>query len=292
MKKKFKRIGIYLRPKLDHKLRSTVKVLSDWLSNRKLQIEYLNYDCDGSLPKNYIDTESLSVKEIDLIICLGGDGTLISLFRKLYSGSPPVFGVNLGNLGFTTEFSKNYLFEDLSKCLKSEYDTKSVQLYKAMIKNKKGIKLYEKNFVNDAVFSKKDISRIISLSLEADGSHIYNLRGDGLIVSTPLGSTAYSLAANGPIIYPEVQSLVVTPICPHSLTHRPIVLPNNFSLKIEIEKNQTSPILTLDGQSFTTIQPGQYTEITKASRGKIEVIMNPEKEYFHTLKTKFTLGRK
>ena len=292
MSKKITNIGLYIRPKLDTSIRTTIKNLISWLEVRKIKITFLNYSKDSKNHINHFENEILATNDVDIILCLGGDGTFISLLRKLDSSSPPVFGINLGTLGFTTEFSKVTLFEDLNKCLKGQLKTTNIQLFTAKVKNKKNEILYEKSFVNDAVFSKKDISRIISLSLEANENHIYNIRGDGLIVSTPLGSTAYSLAANGPIIYPDVSSLVITPICPHSLTHRPIVLPDNFAIKIEVNKNQSHPILTLDGQNYTTIEPGQFIEITKTKKGKISIFKNPEKEYFHTLKTKFTLGRK
>lgn len=292
MKSNIKKIGIYLRPKQDTNFKSVIKNLFDWLKIRNIQIILLNYESKGEIPNKLLDSETLDCIDLDLIICLGGDGTLISLLRKLNASSPPVFGVNLGTLGFTTEFNKTYLYEDLNNYLEGHQETFSIQLYQAKIFNKKRECLYEKKFVNDVVFSKEGISRIISLSLEANDNHIYNIQGDGLIVSTPLGSTAYSLAANGPIIYPEVESLVITPICPHSLTHRPIVIPNNFLIKIEPIKNKTTPIMTLDGQNFSPVEIGQYAEISKASKGKIKLVKNSEKEYFHTLKTKFTLGRK
>jgi len=292
LKFKLNKIGIYLRPKIDANFKATIKNLTEWLSARDIHFTYLNYEHKNKTPIRHLDNDSLNLEEIDLIICLGGDGTLISLLRKLNSNSPPVFGVNLGTLGFTTEFNKSYLFEDLAELIENKHTTSTIQLFQAKIFNKKRECLYERKFVNDAVFSKEGISRIISLSLEANGNHIYNIQGDGLIISTPMGSTAYSLAANGPIIYPEVDSLVITPICPHSLTHRPIVIPNNFLIKVEPIKNKTPPIMTLDGQNFIPLEQGQFAEITKAPRGKIKIIENPDKEYFHTLKTKFTLGRK
>ena len=290
MKKKF---GIYLRPKIDSNMKTVIKNLCDWLKIRKIDFNFLNYTYGGSAESLvYTPSSTIFTKDIDLIICLGGDGTLISLMRKLNKSSPPVFGVNLGNLGFTTEFNKISLFEDLNKFIKGKLHVETIQLYEARVVNKKNELIYKKKFVNDVVISKKDISRIISLSLEADDNHIYNIRGDGLILSTPLGSTAYSLAANGPIIHPSVPSLVVTPICPHSLTHRPIVIPNSFTIKIEALKNQNKPVMTLDGQNYLPLEIGQTVEINKAKLGKIKIIKNPEKEYFHTLKTKFTLGRK
>lgn len=289
---KVKHVGLYLRPKLDTNLKGTVKNVCSWLDIRSIKYSFLNYEFVDNNLVNYQEKEDIDTENLDLIICLGGDGTFISLLRKLNNDSPPVFGVNLGNLGFTTEFNKTYLFEDLNRCIREEFSIGEIQLYTAKLKTKKNELIYQKNFVNDVVFSKKDISRIISLSLEANSNHIYNIRGDGLIISTPLGSTAYSLAANGPIIFPDVPALVITPICPHSLTHRPIVIPNNFNLIVEAQKNQNIPIMTLDGQNFITLEPGQVVEITKAKKGKIKIIHNPEKEYFHTLKTKFTLGRK
>ena len=214
------KIGIYLRPTLDATFKSILKNLTSWLDARSIEYNYINYEAINASPTYYIENEEIDVKQYDMLLSLGGDGTLISLLRKLNSKSPPVFGANLGTLGFTTEFSKHSLFEDLEKCFSEPLKLKKVQLYNAKIKTKKDELIYSRNFVNDAVFSKKDISRLIFLSLEANNDHIYNIRGDGLIISTPLGSTAYSLVAHGPIIYPDVPSLVITPICPHSLTHR------------------------------------------------------------------------
>ena len=137
----------------------------------------------------------------------------------------------------------------------------------------------------------KDVARLIELSIQTDGQNIYDLRGDGLIISSPTGSTAYSLAAGGPIIHPNSKSLVITPISPHSLNHRPIVLPDTFQLKIKPINASKNIQLTLDGQEAIELDMDKYVLIKKSSKRPINLITNPSKNYFLTLKNKFTLGR-
>ena len=133
---------------------------------------------------------------------------------------------------------------------------------------------------------------MFSLSVEGNNSHIYNLSGDGLIVSSPIGSTAYSLAAGGPIIHPSTKSFVLTPICPHSLTHRPFVLPNDYNLKIKTSSIVDSVIITLDGQEAVKINENHNISISKSRTRYCNIICNPNRNYFQTLREKFTHGKR
>lgn len=163
---------------------------------------------------------------------MGGDGTLIGVSRNVKKNSPPIFGVNMGNLGFITEFSKVEFFDQLENTIKGTYKLTSLPLYQVEVTRKNKV-TFKGTFLNDLVINNNLVSKMLTLSVESEGEHIYNLSGDGLIISSPIGSTAYSLAAGGPIISPSVNAITLTPICAHSLTHRPLVIPDNTSVSIK-----------------------------------------------------------
>jgi len=183
------------------------------------------------------------------------------------------------------------MYEDLGRILKGTFSYFKLDIFRVEAYDQLRRK-FVGNFVNDVVINKKDISRLINITLEGNGEHIYQLRGDGIIISSPIGSTAYSLAANGPIMHPSVPSFIVTPICPHSLTHRPIVLPNSFSLNVYSTEKNSNVLLTIDGQEAQVISSENYLVIKRVANRYALIIKNDEKSYFHTLKTKFILGRK
>ncbi len=291
-------IAIILKPREIQGFTTILPNLTDWLKRRKKTIFFLDKEEDR-LKKIYRNTKFeinyLSFKElhteVDLIITLGGDGTLIGVCRKSTSKTPPIFGVNMGRLGFITEFSKVEFYDYLSEVLKGSFKTVKRHLYTAEIQEKNTTK--EKGFfLNDAVINKHDISRMFSLSVETNEEPIYNLSGDGLIISSPIGSTAYSLAAGGPIIHPDVNALVLTPICPHSLTHRPLVIPDKSSIIVKGIGNTDAITLTLDGQQMFEIEKNDSILIRKSKTRMINLIQNPDRTYFHTLKEKFTHGRR
>jgi len=291
-------VGLMIRPTIDHDSMVLISNLLGWLSRRKKKV-ILSADKLGQITplmkKTYSTISTGGEKEIltktDLIIVLGGDGTFISTARKATKPKIPILGINLGNLGFTTEFSKAELYDTLERVIKGKYTTYKLNLFSTKI-TKGGNLINELFFVNDAVVGRKDVSRLINLSLNTNEENIYNLKGDGLIVSSPLGSTAYSLAAGGPIIHPESKSIVITPICPHSLNFRPIVLPNETELKINPFENDEIIQLTLDGQEAIDIDKETIISISKSKKKPIEIIKNEEKNFFLTLRNKFTLGRK
>ena len=294
---KFKKIGIFTRPELDEEGQRICSNLVEWLIRRKAT-PYLSETTIKKIPKlkNGLQEKVLIgethqlLKDSNLIISLGGDGTLISTARNLKNSSIPILGVNLGNLGFTTEFSKSELFDELELILKNKFDYYKLSLFSATVFDRFK-KIQKSFFVNDAVVGRKDVARLIELSIQTQGQNIYDLRGDGLIISSPIGSTAYSLAAGGPIIHPNSKSMVITPISPHSLNHRPIVIPENFELKIKPINTFQNLQLTLDGQEAIELNMDRYVLIKKSSKTPVKIITNPGKNYFLTLKNKFTLGR-
>ncbi len=295
--KQIKKVAIVLRPKNHSDFESIIPTLVKWLTRRKKSVFFLITEKDrvekfvksNAKLIEYIDFKDLA--KIDLIISLGGDGTLIGLSRRAKSTFPPIFGANLGKLGFVTEFSKVELFEELEHLLTKGKELMSVNLYCAEIFSK-GKSVSKSFFVNDAVLSKNDLSRMFTLSLDINDEHVYKLSGDGLIVSSPLGSTAYSLAAGGPIIHPLVSSMVLTPVCPHSLTHRPIVIPNTSKVMIQNLETNENIMLTLDGQEGISIGPKMKVLISRSKTKNIKLVKNNNKAFFHTLKEKLTHGRR
>lgn len=292
-------IGLILKPHLDEDLRPIINNLIVWLGKRKATPVFLEKEgqrLQQLLSKPlYKNIKLASEKEVytksKLLITLGGDGTLIGLCRKVPKNAAPIFGVNMGRLGFITEFSKIDFYDWLSKALREELDEYKIPLYKIEVLQR-GKTVFKSHFMNDLVINKNDISRIFSLSVECNGEPLYNISGDGMIISSPLGSTAYSLAAGGPIIHPQVDSMALTPICPHSLTHRPIVIPGSSCVTLRGLKNQGPISLTLDGQEVFEISKGEVVQVSKNRSRKVRVLLNPKRNYFHTLKEKFTYGRR
>lgn len=293
-----KNISIVLKPKVLSDFESILPNLASWLWRRKKTISFLDKEKEriqkifkGDIKNlNFIaedDLHSLS----DLIITMGGDGTLIGVCRNIKKDSPPIFGVNMGHLGFITEFTKAEFFDQLEETLKGNFKITQLCLYQVEVFSKRNKNpTFKGYFLNDVVVNNNQISRMLTLSVESEGEHIYNLAGDGLIVSSPIGSTAYSLAAGGPIIHPFVNAITLTPICAHSLTYRPLVIPDNSSVIIKAAKVEESIKLTLDGQQQVTLDSNDLIKVTKKKTKIVRLIKNPHRSYFRTLKDKFTHG--
>jgi NAD+ kinase len=291
-----KNITIVLKPKVTSEFESILPNLASWLHRRKKVITFLSKEKErltkifkGDLKNlNFVEEDELH-NNTDLIITMGGDGTLIGVSRNVKKNSPPIFGVNMGHLGFITEFSKVEFFDQLEATLKGNYKLTTLSLYQVEV-FKKNKSTFKGTFLNDLVINNNQISRMLTLSVESEGEHIYNLSGDGLIISSPIGSTAYSLAAGGPIINPQVNAITLTPICAHSLTHRPLVIPDNTSVIIKAARPEELIKLTLDGQQALVITSQETIKVSKRKTIHVRLIKNPERTYFRTLKEKFTHG--
>lgn len=293
---KIQNISLILKPTKLEEIIPAINNLIQWLHRRKKKVVLLDSEFESLnklLPAKTMKIiqfkdQSFIYKKSDLLITLGGDGTLIGTSRKV-SPRIPIFGINLGHLGFITEFSKSDYYDELEKVLLGKYEIIKKQLYRLRVCREKETLYY---FFNDVVFTKNDIARMFSLSIEADDEHIYNLSGDGLIVSTTVGSTAYSMAAGGPIVHPDVKALILTPICPHSLTHRPMVVPDDCKIKVELLDKTEAVAITLDGQKAIKINVQDTIFIDRETRKYVSLIKNPSRTYFHTLKEKFVHGRR
>lgn len=222
----------------------------------------------------------------DLILLFGGDGTFLSVAASAVRRGIPVAGVNLGNMGFLTEMKKESLHEDLHQI----FIAGAPALSERSVLKINGC-VPESIALNDLVVNKGNISRIIQLNLEIDGLPVAQIEGDGLIVATPTGSTAYSLSAGGPILTPQVKGLVVTPICPHSLTFRPLVVPERSRIEITLLNDITDVYLTIDGQKVFNMLPGERCRVESAER-PLQIASGKNLSYFTILREKLNWGSK
>ncbi len=234
-----------------------------------------------------IDGEELP-SLVDLIIVLGGDGTLISVARRIGSRNVPIVGVNLGRLGFLTEVTRDELPLLLDVLVEGKHVVSDRMMLDAVI-YRDGENVGECTALNDVIIKKKALARILDLDTHVDGRHLSSFRADGLIVSTATGSTGYSLAAGGPIIYPELNSLLITPICPHMLTNRPIVVWSSSVIEIEVKSQNDVVFFTADGQVGFELIPGDKVEVRR-SDSRTWLVNSPSKDYFEILRTKLGWG--
>jgi NAD+ kinase len=226
----------------------------------------------------------------DLVVVLGGDGTLISVARLVGDRQVPILGVNLGSLGFLTEITLDELYPALESCLSGDYRlSERMMLRVDLVRDGQAIKSHQ--VLNDMVINKGALARIIDLETAVNGNHLTTFKADGLIISTPTGSTGYSLAANGPIVHPDLDCLVITPICPHTLTNRPIVVSSDALITIRLQSQNEDVYLTLDGQVGFELKYGDTIGIERAAH-RTRLVMSRSKDYFEVLRTKLKWGER
>jgi NAD+ kinase len=229
-------------------------------------------------------------EETDLIIVLGGDGTLLSVARQIRGRDVPILGVNLGGLGFLTEISLEELPQMLPRVMSGAFRTSVRTMLDVAVRREKE-DVFALSFLNDAVVTKDALARIIDIETYVDSDYLMTFRGDGLIVSTPTGSTGYSLAAGGPILYPSLEHVVLTPICPHMLTNRPIILPKEASITARLDSVDERVILTVDGQVGF---PLEYRDevVVKKSEFTVSLVASDNHGYFEVLRNKLKWGER
>jgi NAD+ kinase len=227
---------------------------------------------------------------VEMIIVLGGDGTLLSAARLVADAHAdvPIFGVNLGSLGFMAEVSLDELYGNLEKAIAGKLGTEDRIMLTASVL-REGRRIAQYRVLNDAVINKGALARMMELRVSVNDGHLTTLRADGLIVATPTGSTAYSLSAGGPIIHPTIHCFVLTPICPHTLSNRPIALPDSVVVTVCLTSPSEDVSLTLDGQIGFPLEPNDVVAIKK-SQFRMKLIKHPTKSYYEILRTKLKWG--
>lgn len=226
----------------------------------------------------------------DLIIVLGGDGTMLGAARRAGRKGVPILGVNLGSLGFITEVNKAEITDMIDRIIRGDYRVEErIMLNVSVIRN--GADVSENIVLNDAVVNKGALARIIDIETYVDGFYVTTYKSDGLIVSTPTGSTAYSLSAGGPILYPTLGCITLTPICPHTLTNRPIVLPDSVKVSLKLNADDEDVFLTLDGQTGFPLKKDDTINISKSPM-VTRLITPAGRDYFMLLRTKLKWGER
>lgn len=230
------------------------------------------------------------LKEVDMAVCLGGDGTLLKTARRMGQKKVPVLGVNMGTLGFLTETVPEKMYGALDKIFKNNYVIDRRFILRVTI-YRDGVKIYTNLALNDAVINQGLFARLIDLRLEVNQRKIIDFEADGIIVATPTGSTAHALSAGGPIVHPSVHSFVVVPVCPASLSVRPIVIPNDRQLKLVVQTHRVKEHvgLTLDGQETFDLEYGDEIKIRKSSRS-FDMIRITGGNYYKMLRSKLHWG--
>lgn len=284
-----KTVGIFAKPNAPAAIRLVPELLN-WLAERAVTVRM--DDVAASYAGSKAGLPRPQVPDgCDLAIVLGGDGTLLSAARALAGRAIPLLAVNLGGLGFLTSIPIADLFPELERALDGVHClTKRNLLHVAVRRGEKTAAEYEA--LNDVVIAKSSIARIVDLDVWAGDTFVCEYKADGLIVSTPTGSTAYSLAAGGPIVFPTVRAVCITPICPHTLTNRPLIIPADLPVRVVSHmKEDEDSFLTVDGQVGGALEPGDTVECT-ASKSEILLVQKPDRTFFDVLRQKLKWGER
>ncbi len=242
----------------------------------------------GTIDQAQVSPSKEVAERSDLVVVLGGDGTMIRVIHTLDDRQVPVFGVNLGFLGYLTNFTVDEAEDHFQAVMAGDFETEKRTRLLARLQQKGREPLVVK-VINDVVINVSGISRIIEIHTEIDETYLTTFRADGLIVSTPTGSTAYSLSAGGPIVVPWTQAVIITPICPHTLTMRPLVLQEDSVVKLKVKATQDVVMATFDGQQAAPMDAGATLSIQR-SGGRV-LLVKPPRDYFQILRAKLKWGQ-
>jgi NAD+ kinase len=283
----FRAIGIFSRPRRAD-ITDIVRPLLEWFSKRGIRAIYDTEtavslrDESGGRPRELLAHES------DLLLVLGGDGTLLAAAREAAPRGIPVLPINLGSLGFLTSFTLEELYPALEETIAGHLSASERAMLNVSLA-REGETIESQLVLNEAVITKGALARMIEIELSIDEDFVCRYRADGLIVATPTGSTAYSLSAGGPIVHPEVESIILTPICPHTLSDRPLVVGDCCNVEMRLRGAAESVYLTLDGQKGVLMESEDRVRISRAKE-RLKLIQPHRKSYFEILRNKLKWG--
>jgi NAD+ kinase len=288
-----RRVGVTVKPQQPEAL-NTICRLIEWLDERGIklvgtpELDRERIESETGCVMFVAEPERLAAS-VDLIVVLGGDGTMIATSRVMGDYDVPVLGINYGTLGYLAEFRVEEMFPALESILVGDYriDTR-VRLSVDLVKGEEI--LMHHRVLNDVVINKSALARIIELEAHMNGQLISAFRADGLIISTPTGSTAYNLSAGGPVIYPSMNALVITPICPFTLSDRPIVVPDDALIELRLRTQKEDVVLTLDGQIGRPILP-EHRVLIRKSLTTFKIVQPKNRNYFEVLREKLRWGK-
>lgn len=283
---KNKSVGILTKPKFPE-VKATLQGVVTWLRDRHITVLLDTTSASLLSEQGGIQKTQLALQS-DVLLILGGDGTILNAARLAAERSIPILGVNMGGLGFLTEVRLDNLYASLDRVFANDFILDERLMLQTHV-HRHGETVARGIVLNDVVISKGTLARMIELKIAIQGQFVTNLRADGLIVGTPTGSTAYSMSAGGPIINPAVQSLILTPISPHTLTHRPLIVPGNAEIEVTLTSKDEGAMATLDGQVGIAMTQGD-TAVIQASEHRTKLIRFPESHYYEVLREKLKWG--
>ena len=275
-----KKIGLVV--KSDAKANKKAAELKKWLQSRKIEIVRKKTVESGQ--KNTVGSLSQAPLDLDCIFVLGGDGTFLSAVRWIGDRDIPILGIKFGEVGFLAEIAEENLYTAAEKVLKGDFILKPRMRLSVKVRRQNET-LAQETILNDVVINRGALARLAHIETYINDHYLTTYSADGLIVATPTGSTAYSLAAGGPVIHPAVPGIILTPICPFTLTNRPLIVPESANIKIRLTKDSSDIILTFDGQKGLEIDDRDEIVIQKGPH-PIQLITLPDRQYFDILKNK------
>jgi len=279
-------VGVFIKPN-QPQIAEVVRSLEAWLLERGLEVVLGKQAANATGVPVTLRPEI--AQKIDLMIVLGGDGTLLAVARAMGSWPVPILGVNLGTLGFLTEIAQEELFETLEEVLAGHFSVEPRMRLDVSV-TRSGEVVGDYLALNDAVLARTALSRMVDLEAWADGAAVTTYYGDGLIVATPTGSSAYSLSAGGPLVLPGVEAIVITPICPHTLTQRPLVLPHSCNVEIRVHNTRGGDVqLTVDGQVGCELREGDHVTVRRSDHPS-HLLAAPGRNRFEVMRTKLRWG--
>ncbi|MBF0308063.1 MAG: NAD(+)/NADH kinase [Magnetococcales bacterium] len=286
------RIGIIHKHSEPRALEATA-LLVRWLNRRGCEVSVAEEGIPPEyqqLPPCCLTPQDLLPEGQDLVVVLGGDGTFIAASRSVGDRDTPLLGINMGRLGFLTEVPYEEMLVAIEHVLHGRGHLEERMQLEVMVRRENDTPL-TCHVLNDAVIHKGRLARMIDFEVSIDNQFVFSSRADGLIVSTPSGSTAYALSAGGPIVHPALEAILLVPICPHALSNRPIVVPGQGTVTIGVVEDGLDRLLTLDGQSGFPLEPGDMVEIRRSPH-RLKVIHPPQRNYYAVLRDKLRWGER
>ena len=280
---KLQRVGVILRPSTPE-LKDTYLRLKEIYESYNIEV-MIDSISAGMIGVLGVDFESMC-KSSDVLVSIGGDGTLISVARRSFCYQKPILAISAGNLGFLTDVSIDDIEGCLINILNDNYRIDERMMIEVQLHRGNEVSIHRS--FNDVVMTRKSISKMINIEARTNNKLINTYYGDGMIVSTPTGSTAYNLAANGPVLYPLTEAFIVTPICPHSLTQRPLVLPIDFEIELK-SSDEAGSVVILDGQESYELKKSDKI-VVKTAINRVKLIHRLERNYFQVLREKLSWG--
>lgn len=283
---KIKKVGIIANIEKEN-IAGFAGALKKWLEDRSIKVSLEANIAAAIGGSGGFKLEDLASK-VDLIAVLGGDGTMLRTARYVAQHPVPIVGINMGTFGYLTEVNLNETYVALELILKGDFLTEKRMMLD--VKIRRGKKIIGSGIVlNDVVINRGNLSRIVELETVINNQYLTTYKSDGLIISTPTGSTAYSLSAGGPIVFPGKDLIIINPICPHTLTNRPIIFPENSDLQITLWSKESGATVTLDGQESYRISSGDVMTIRK-SKHYTRLVLSPHRSYGEILRSKLGWG--